>query len=282
MSSYVPTPVAAALGLLPTILGGVRALPTKAVQLPIFALSSALNGLDTARRGYDDLAERGERLLGRLRGMSFDEIEDNVEDRLQGTTFAAPYDRLEDAAETVTAFVRSPVAKTRRPAAAAAKDPAVSPDQAPKGAPTPTMTQPDRTRVTSAASPDVVATVEHVAATIGAEVLAHDDLPLPDYDHLTLGALRGRMRSLDLPALLQLRDYERATARRLPVVTMLDNRIAKLASDPTAPLSAGGTAKAPVSSASEGAGGSKISPATAAPAATAPTVAHGGLGGDPR
>ena len=257
MSSYVPTPVAAALGLVPTILGGVRALPTKAVQLPIFALSSALNGLDSARRGYDDLAERGERLLARLRGTSFDEIEDSVEDRLQGTKLAGPYDRLEDAAETVTAFVG-------------------------KGAPTPKMTQPDRTRVTSAASPDVVATVEHVSATIGAEVLSHDALPLPDYEHLTLGALRGRMRSLDLPALLQLRDYERATARRLPVVTMLDNRIAKLASDPTAPLSAGGTAKAPVSTASAGAGGSKISPATAAPAATTPTVAHGGLGGDPR
>ena len=261
MSSDVPTPVAAALGLLPTILGGVRALPTKAVQLPIFALSSALNGLDSARRGYDDLAERGERLLARLRGTSFDEIEDRVEDRLQGTKLAGPYDRLEDAAETVSDFVG-------------------------KGAPTPTatptMTQPDRTRVTSAASPDVVATVEHVSATIGAEVLSHDALPLPDYEHLTLGALRGRMRSLDLPALLQLRDYERATARRLPVVTMLDNRIAKLASDPTAPLSAGGTAKAPVSTASAGAGGSKISPATAAPAATAPTVAHGGLGGNPR
>ena len=59
-------------------------------------------------------------------------------------------------------------------------------------------------------------------------MLAHDDLPVVDYDHLTLPALRARLVRLDLTSLIQLRDYEKAHANRLPVVTMLDNRIAKV------------------------------------------------------
>jgi hypothetical protein len=43
------------------------------------------------------------------------------------------------------------------------------------------------------------------------------------------------MRSLTVEQLVQIRDYEKAHADRLPIVTMLDNRIAKLASDASAP-----------------------------------------------
>ena len=60
------------------------------------------------------------------------------------------------------------------------------------------------------------------------------ELPLPDYDHMTLGSLRGRMRALSVDQLAQIRAYEKAHANRLPVVTMLDNRLAKLATDAAA------------------------------------------------
>lgn len=63
-------------------------------------------------------------------------------------------------------------------------------------------------------------------------VPAHDELPLPDYDHLTLPALRARIRRLDLEGLLQVRAYEVAHAHRLPVLTTLDNRAAKLRAEP--------------------------------------------------
>jgi hypothetical protein len=106
--------------------------------------------------------------------------------------------------------------------------------EAPKGVPTPKATEPDSTRISTAASSEVVEVVERLSANVGGPVLEHDELPLPDYDHMTLGSLRGRMRSLDLPQLIQIRDYEKAHADRLPIVTMLDNRIAKLANDPTA------------------------------------------------
>jgi hypothetical protein len=58
--------------------------------------------------------------------------------------------------------------------------------------------------------------------------LTNDELPLPDYDHMTLGSLRGRLRSLDLVSLVRIRDYERAHANRLPIVSMLENRIVKI------------------------------------------------------
>ena len=343
MPSPVPTPVAAALGLVPTVLDGVRALPLKAVQLPVFAVSSVLTGLDRTRRGYDDLAQRGERLIAQLRGLSFDELEDEVEEALQGTRLAAPYDKaedvLEDAAEAVTAFARNPRATVTQAARSArssagkgleavadsveqlaektegtsatapnAAPPSASPSAPPlaspkapgtassgstpapesgKGRPTPKATEPDGTRVPTAASSEVVKTVERVSAVVGGSVPDHDELPLPDYDHLTLGALRGRMRSLDLPQLVQLRQYEQTKANRLPVVTMLDNRIAKLATDPTAPLSGGDVSGPSTKAASQASptkgsktGGSKVTPATAAATSTAPGVAHGGLGGD--
>ena len=348
MPSPVPTPVAAALGIVPTVLDGVRRLPGKAVQLPLYAVSHALTTLGTARREYDALAERGERLLARLRGTSFDEVEDVVEDALQGTPFAKPYDvvedALEDAGEAVTKLARTGTTRARKAAGtatrragagldkaadgvedaaaktaeageaaakatsktgkAAAKvagktadkagDAAVKaadtvetavadiaaevPEaEAPKGEPTPPAPDATPAQVDTAASPDTVEVVERVSATVGGEVLAHDDLPLPDYDHLTLGSLRGRMRSLDLPQLVQIRDYEKAHADRLPIVTMLDNRIAKLANDPTAPLSGGGTDGAETAAAAKG--GSKVSPSTADAGASDPTVAFGGLGG---
>ncbi len=366
MPSTVPTPVAAALGIVPTVFDGVRRLPGKAISLPIYAISSALTTFERARRDYDSLAERGERLIARLRGTSFDDVEDTVEDALQGTPLAAPYDRLEDAledaAENVTKLVRDAPARARKAAGTtaaatgsaferaadtvedlagdvadgvagtartaagavgeaadsaadtvstaaeaaagtarttadtaadavgAAADTAADtagattegtssdegssdvPDaEAPKGVPTPKATEPDSTRIDTAATADVVETVERVSSQIGGEVVAHEDLPLPDYDHLTLGSLRGRMRSLDVPQLVQIRDYEKAHANRLPIVTMLDNRIAKLATDLTAPLS-GSTPTDPVPAKPRGGKrGSKVDPSTSGPKINPPS-----------
>ncbi len=203
VTNTVPTPLAAALGLVPTVLDHARQLPGKVVQLPIIAVASALTALDKAKREYDELAGRGEKLVARVRGTTFDDVEDRFEDLLQGTPLAAPYDAVEDAVEDTVAKVTELLDKAATPKPA---------------------------RVDTAATPEVVATVERVAAQVDApEVTAHDALPLPDYDHMTLGSLRGRLRSLSVPQLVQIRDYEKAHGARLPVLTLLDNRIAKLA-----------------------------------------------------
>jgi hypothetical protein len=70
--------------------------------------------------------------------------------------------------------------------------------------------------------------LEEVAQLPSGAELDHADLPLADFDHLTVPQLRGRLRTVSLPELVQLRDYEQAHAARLPILTMLDNRIAAL------------------------------------------------------
>jgi hypothetical protein len=60
---------------------------------------------------------------------------------------------------------------------------------------------------------------------------SHDELPLEDFDHLTVGSLRSRIRSLDVEDVRRLHAYEVEHANRLPVVAVLSNRIATLEKD---------------------------------------------------
>src|SRR3954468_5306226 len=55
-----------------------------------------------------------------------------------------------------------------------------------------------------------------------------DDLPIEDYDHVTIGSLRARLARLDAIELATIIDYERAHAARANVLTMLENRITKV------------------------------------------------------
>ncbi|MDN4173976.1 hypothetical protein QWY28_13525 [Nocardioides sp. SOB77] len=65
----------------------------------------------------------------------------------------------------------------------------------------------------------------------------HDQLPLPDYDHLPVGPLEGRIRSIDGAGLEALLAYERAHADRVQVVQLLENRLEAVRGG--APLSGG-------------------------------------------
>jgi hypothetical protein len=57
--------------------------------------------------------------------------------------------------------------------------------------------------------------------------------PLPDYDHLSLGPLTHRIRSLDTGELSAVLGYEQAHGNRLPVVEVLRARLAELESGAT-------------------------------------------------
>ena len=57
------------------------------------------------------------------------------------------------------------------------------------------------------------------------------DLPIENYDGLSLASIRARLPRLDSVDVRDLIDYETAHAARLPVLTMLENRLAKLADD---------------------------------------------------
>jgi hypothetical protein len=97
----------------------------------------------------------------------------------------------------------------------------------------------------------------------------HDQLPLPDYDHIPVGGLASRIRMLDAEGLGTLLEYERAHADRLQVVTIMENRLAALreGAQPSGGDPAAAAADDPVPAAS----GSKVSEATTGPVINPPS-----------
>ncbi|WP_125777092.1 hypothetical protein [Antribacter gilvus] len=86
-----------------------------------------------------------------------------------------------------------------------------------------------------------------------------DDLPLPDYDHLNVGTLAHRVRALDAPALEKILEYERTHGDRMPVVTVLEQRLSELregaepsGGDPVGPTPEGMPGGSPVSPETQG------------------------------
>jgi hypothetical protein len=65
--SQLPGPVRAALGLVVTTIDNARTLPAKIIELPVLAVSTALQASLRAQQRYAELEMRGDELLGRLR-----------------------------------------------------------------------------------------------------------------------------------------------------------------------------------------------------------------------
>ncbi|GAA2246811.1 hypothetical protein [Streptomyces indiaensis] len=89
---------------------------------------------------------------------------------------------------------------------------------------------------------------------------AHSTLPLPDYDHLPIGSLESRVRSLSGDEVERLLSYERSHADRPAVTRLLGARLDQLhaGAEPTS-----GDPNALRPEAGQGAqGGSPVSPAT--------------------
>ncbi|MCX5521867.1 hypothetical protein OG342_03145 [Streptomyces bobili] len=84
-------------------------------------------------------------------------------------------------------------------------------------------------------------------------------LPLPDYDHLPIGGLESRVRSLTAGEVEELLAYERTHADRLPVTEVLTSRLEQLeaGAEPTS-----GNPRALRPEQSTGRSGSPVSPAT--------------------
>lgn len=285
----LPTPVSAALGLAAAYVDGVRRLPVTAVRVPVHAVGYALAVTDNLRREYEELAERGEALIARLRGRGLaqadsaaravsslvddageslvetgreaaqgvrsgagaglrvaaegvETVADRVEDaaaQVAGTATGAAgaaTDALDSAAEAAgRAAQEATDASQGQAAGAQTPGEEVTPEaEAPKGEPTPERPSSRPQRRDSAAESAVRDEVESVTQAVGADrVPSKDELPVPNFDHLSLAQVRGRLRRLSVEELVLLRNYERAHADRLPIITMLDNRISKVADDST-------------------------------------------------
>jgi len=95
------------------------------------------------------------------------------------------------------------------------------------------------------------------------------DLPIPDYDQISLGDLRHRIRALDLQQLTAVLTYEAGHAARVPVLEVLEARQREM--DAGAQPSPGDPANAPRVAGTPG--GSPVQESTAAQA-TSP-LRHG-------
>ena len=97
----------------------------------------------------------------------------------------------------------------------------------------------------------------------------HDQLPLPDYDHLPVEGLASRIRTLDATGLQTLISYERSHAKRFQIVQIMENRLASLKAG--AKPSGGDPAAAAADDPVHAAGGSKVSEATTGPVINPPS-----------
>jgi hypothetical protein len=99
----------------------------------------------------------------------------------------------------------------------------------------------------------------------------HDQLPIPDYDQLQVGALTSRIRSLDAAGLQTLLEHERGHANRIQVVQMMNHRLSSLKAG--AQPSGGDPAAPAADDPAPAAGGSKVSERTSGPPVNPPS--HG-------
>lgn len=214
----VPKPVSAYVGLLRAAVEDTNepgaSLVARIARLPIATFGQLLS----ARRRYDELAEQGDVVIDAVVGMvrhrlGASDDSDNADDEQYDDSsdwmaddFASP-DRASAAITSITE--RSANGAAHDSWAAAAIEPADEPE------PTP-LQQLEQFSVPA-----------EVGAQAGG-LKSAADLPLKDFDHMTGPQLRGRLRTLDRVQLVQLLDYERAHANRVPIVLMLENRLTKL------------------------------------------------------
>jgi hypothetical protein len=262
MTVRAPSPLTAAVGLAATTAGELRRLPLRLVALPLDVVRQLAAAQHAARDRYEELAEHGRDVLAARRrevaaqASAAPDRAAALVDRAAATT-AATAGRVADAVgervgavETVVDEVADRVAGAAEGVAEAAGQVADRVDRLdPTGdelaaraadaalerelagtdvAPAP-VTPIGRTEPVEL--PEDV--LEEVAQLPSGAELDNDDLPLPNFDHLTVPQLRGRLRTLSVPELVQLRDYETAHGKRAPVLTLLDNRIAKLTESDT-------------------------------------------------
>jgi len=142
-------------------------------------------------------------------------------------------DGADEEAARITAAVRadSPSVTTKPDTPKPTTSPTASPSPSPAADPVREARAAEAAREVGAPGA-VAAEVEQVVDQLAIpEPESRDELPIPDFDNITLGSLRARLRNLSVEQLVMLREWEQAHAHRLPVLTALDNRIAKVSAE---------------------------------------------------
>ena len=184
----------------------------RAQQLPLIAISLGLEAWERSRglrefalrRGSEALQVAAHTPLGKLLPQQF----------------------LDDGADEEAARIVAVVADAREAAAPAPAAPApAQPAPAPAQPPAAESEAAREVGAPGAVTHEVEQIVEHMHVDAPS---SRDELPIPDFDNISIGSLRARLRALSVQQLVILREWETEHANRLNVITTLDNRIAKL------------------------------------------------------
>jgi len=200
MTPPLPLPVRVAAGLVATAVEQARDLPRLALELPVTAVSQALQASMRVQQKVTELAIKGDRVLG---------VGPPIEDEPAWATFDDDPPPRRNGRSAVGTGGTAPAA-TVTPLHPA-PDPFVEP-----GPVDPGSVDPEPAPGASADEGD------------GA-----DDDPdvLPGYSSLTIPQLRGKLRHLGVDDLRALLAWEHAHGDRPPYVTMLGNRIAAVSEE---------------------------------------------------
>jgi hypothetical protein len=196
MTPPLPLPVRVAAGLVATAVEQARDLPRLALELPVTAVSQALQASMRVQQKVTELAIKGDRVLG---------MGPPIEDEPAWATFDDD----------------PPPRRNGRSAGGAAPTATVTPLR-----PSPdTVVEPDPTPVRpSPVDPGPVDPEPAPATPAGADEADGPNF-LPGYGSLTIPQLRGKLRHLSVDDLRALLAWEHAHGDRPPYVTMLSNRI---------------------------------------------------------
>jgi hypothetical protein len=214
MTPPLPLPVRVAAGLVATAVEQARDLPRLALELPVTAVSQALQASMRVQQKVTELAIKGDRVLG---------VGPPIEDEPAWATFDEDLPPRRNGRESATVTPLHP-----------APDPLDEPGPLDPGS----VSREDETgepsgTVTSGAGPRSRPPGPEPVPGTSAETDTSQDGPdaLPGYAGLTIPQLRGKLRHLGVDDLRALLSWEHAHGDRPPYVTMLSNRIATVSDE---------------------------------------------------
>ena len=224
MTPPLPLPVRVAAGLVASAVEQARDLPRLALELPVTAVSQALQASMRVQQKVTELAIKGDRVLG---------VGPQIEDEPAWATFdddvPPPRRNGRDQAPAGPATVSPLRSAPDRPA----PDPFDEPGPVDPGSVDPEpVTRTPATPKPATPKPATPKPVTAKPATPTSVEIAMDAATgpavLPGYSGLTIPQLRGKLRHLGVDDLRALLEWEQAHGDRPPYVTMLTNRIATI------------------------------------------------------
>ena len=235
----LPLPVRIAAGLVATAVENARDLPRMVVELPVTAVSQALQASMRVQQKVTELAIKGDRALGALRP---------VEEKPSWATFDEDLPPRPNGRSSVTELRPQTWPEPEPEPRPGAADVAAGVTRAGAGdtavlEPTDEVLPKAATATGAADLGGPVAPTDPLPAEVGPKVgtavgpkVGTEDGSggpnvLPGYAAMTIPQLRARLRKLSEPDLRALLAWETAHDNRPPFVTMLTNRITTVTED---------------------------------------------------